>query len=394
MRSRFAPAALGALLSSACLGSLSGGAAADNPMCAGKADVGHARSAIIAGSTTSEFAAMGFLADASGQAFCTATLVGSDIAVTAAHCLVEGGVDFFGLGASTSAPTAMIRVASSMTHPQYDDAELTYDIGFVRLAEAAPVAPIPIRFTPVSPGDPITVAGYGEDDGSRHTGFGIARKTIVTVSSLETTSWVYTDYATGHCYGDSGGPGFDMSSGSPVLVGINSGGVNDDCTGGGTDTRLDPFQAFLPAEVLTTTSSPEPTPGCEDSCASARNGVCEDGGIDAASGVCAYGADCADCGARTPMPAPTPGCSESCASARNGICEDGGAGASAASCAFGSDCADCGDRTGMAVPTPMPTTMCADTCAWAHDGVCDDGGPGAECSACAYGTDCGDCGAR
>ena len=38
---------------------------------------------------------------------------------------------------------------------------------------------------------------------------------------------------------------------------------------------------------------------CQDSCASAHDGVCDDGGLGSAFRLCALGSDCADCGPST-----------------------------------------------------------------------------------------------
>lgn len=93
-----------------------------------------------------------------------------------------------------------------------------------------------------------------------------------------------------------------------------------------------------------------------------------------------------------PGPSTDPLCNESCATAGNGVCDDGGEGSSFSDCALGSDCADCGMRSSTDAPAGGGT--CENTCRWARDGECDDGGPGSLYSVCDFGTDCADCGAR
>lgn len=364
LRTRWALSVLLLLPTVGCQGKLSG---TNRALCTDKP--GSARGYIVGGRISDDVPAIGFLTDASGEAFCTATLIADRRIVTAAHCNI--GATAFGIGGSDTAART-VRIISSTSHPSYDDTTLVADIAIMELAESAGVTPLPVASSPPRVGERIMLVGYGVDDGRRQTGGGTRRQTDVDVNAVTAQAWQYQTGGTSACYGDSGGPAVRRTATGLEVVGIASSVFDDYCSTGGEHIRIDVYRDFL--GDLTT---PAPTPA--------------------------------------PQPTPTPSddtlCTETCMYAADGECDDGGPGSLYSVCELGTDCTDCGARAGDVAPpsetpddvtpperTPPPGTSsgpaCNDTCTTASDGQCDDGGSGSQYCVCELGTDCADCGPR
>jgi hypothetical protein len=92
-------------------------------------------------------------------------------------------------------------------------------------------------------GSPVRIVGFGQN--TADGGFGTKRTASTTVTGIASD---YIDVGrTGQqkCFGDSGGPTFFTGSdGVARVVGVTHGG-NGDCTGGGSDTRVDTYASFL-----------------------------------------------------------------------------------------------------------------------------------------------------
>lgn len=183
--------------------------------------------------------AIGYIANASGSPFCTATLIDRDVAVTAQHC-VEGtyAIDEmkFGMGDPNN-PDALIQVHSAPYHGDNDIALLFLSEDAVNRVPSA--EPIPfMRATPSSSlvGTTVEAAGYGDTLGSEDGKF------YVTVELTEIQDdWLVVN---GHgqrgiCFGDSGGPLFiHVDNGEPVIAGVESHG-DSSCVDQDFETRLD-----------------------------------------------------------------------------------------------------------------------------------------------------------
>ena len=88
---------------------------------------------------------------------CTATLVGSQTVLTAAHCAPYPNTAFVLDGKSYAS-------AKNLAHPDYDhDASpYLYDLALVRLGEAPPVAALPVSAAAPAAGEAIRLVGFGE----------------------------------------------------------------------------------------------------------------------------------------------------------------------------------------------------------------------------------------
>ena len=100
---------------------------------------------------------------------CTATAIGRDLLLTAAHC-VQPGSDYKLVGSEPGQPPILKAVARIARHPQFDMQRLlghlaTADVALIKLAEPLP-AQIPLariggETETINVGETLVVAGYG-----------------------------------------------------------------------------------------------------------------------------------------------------------------------------------------------------------------------------------------
>jgi len=169
---------------------------------------------------------------------CTATAIGRDLLLTAAHC-VQPGADYKLLGSEPGQPPVLKAIARIERHPQFDIKRLfnhlaTADVALIKLAE-----PLPTRFSPaliaggsetVAVGDSFVVAGYGVTvRGDGRTG-GAARVATLVVTGQPGSLQIRLfdpvnkglSAGLGACAGDSGAPAFRISGAGPAVLGVVS----------------------------------------------------------------------------------------------------------------------------------------------------------------------------
>ena len=169
---------------------------------------------------------------------CTATAIGRDLLLTAAHC-VQPGADYK-LVDSKSGPAPVLKnIARIARDPQFDLNRLlghlaTADVALIKLVD-----PLPAKITPasigdaaekVAVGDTLVVAGYGVAvRGDGRTGGTVRAATLVVTGQPGTLQIRLYDPRTkgdspglGACAGDSGAPAFRGSGDSLAVIGVVS----------------------------------------------------------------------------------------------------------------------------------------------------------------------------
>jgi hypothetical protein len=206
-----------------------------------------ARDGIVGGSATSSLPAVGALIRF-GSTHCTGTLISARRVVTAAHCLqgVSASSLRFAIGPNAAQPEFSLAVASVTAHPQYNSSQLTNDIGYVDLAENAPVAPMRVLTSMDSSfvGQEFVFVGYGVSNGFSQTGAGTKRFVNMAISQVMAKQFRYQVPNKNTCNGDSGGPAFAQVNGELFVAGVTSYG-DANCVQYGVDTRTDTYIDFL-----------------------------------------------------------------------------------------------------------------------------------------------------
>jgi secreted trypsin-like serine protease len=186
--------------------------------------------------------------DGSGGTVCTATAIGRDLLLTAAHC-VQPGSEYKFLDNPVSREAKLKDVARIERHPQFDLKRLfahlaTADVALVKLAEPLP-ARIPAAALggeneTVAVGDAFEVAGYGVTARGAEKLDGMVRAaTLVATGQPGMVQIRLFDPRTkgdspglGACTGDSGAPAFREENGSLAIIGVVSWSTGPKLTAG------------------------------------------------------------------------------------------------------------------------------------------------------------------
>jgi hypothetical protein len=192
---------------------------------------------------------------------CTATAIGRDLLLTAAHCL-QPGADYKLLGSEPGQPPVFKAIIRIERHPQFDIKRLfnhlaTADVALIKLAE-----PLPPRISPAfiaggnetaTVGDSLEVAGYGVTvRGDGRTG-GTARAATLVVTGQPGPLQIRLfdplskgiSAGLGACAGDSGAPAFRTSGSGPEILGVVSWSTGPNLTAGcGGLTGITPLARY------------------------------------------------------------------------------------------------------------------------------------------------------
>jgi Trypsin len=179
---------------------------------------------------------------------CTATAIGRDLLLTAAHC-VQPGADYKLLGSEPGQPPVLKTIIRIERHPQFDLKRLfnhlaTADLAVLKLAEQLPARISPALIAAgdeiVAVGDPLVIAGYGVTvRGDGRTG-GTARAATLVVTGQPGPLQVRlfdpaskgSSAGLGACAGDSGAPAFRILDVGPAVLGIVSWSTGPNLTAG------------------------------------------------------------------------------------------------------------------------------------------------------------------
>lgn len=226
-----------------------------------------AESRIIGGAAFSGLPGVGALLR-NGQPTCTATLIDSRRAVTAAHCFYGNGSPSayrFVTGPNANAPTKSYAVSTIRVHPNFSISQVLNDIAVVTLTTTATEAPVKVlnNLDNTWLGANLFFVGYGVTDGQRQSGMGVKRSVIMPIAEVGATQFAYETAGKNTCSGDSGGPAFFVDNqGNYLLAGTTSYG-DTYCTQWGVDTIVPAYLSFLGV----TGTAPNATQQATDPCA-------------------------------------------------------------------------------------------------------------------------------
>ncbi|PZQ96672.1 MAG: trypsin [Cereibacter sphaeroides] len=172
--------------------------------------------------------------DIGDKAFCTGTLIATDLVLTAAHCVYDGSTGQpedvstmrFRAGLSDGVSIAEVAVARAVAHPGYDPQEQTgknsigHDLALLQLAEPIPAA-VASPFVVQSPGSAgeVSVVSYAR---GREDALSWQRSCRVLGRQQGLLAF--------NCdvdFGSSGAPVFDRSGNRARIVSIISAGRKD-----------------------------------------------------------------------------------------------------------------------------------------------------------------------
>ncbi|MGZ6096159.1 MAG: trypsin-like serine protease [Polyangiales bacterium] len=243
------------------------------------------------------------LVDDSGAVVCTATMLSSHVAVTAAHCGI-GAKNYRSfravLGPNVSADA--FEISDALVHPTFDGASFRDDIAMITIRPEITVKPITTFAAPVLDAD-VKIVGYGKTSGTK-LDTGTKRVGTAKVATVADKTITLSANPSQPCEGDSGGPAFA----GDALVALTSNG-DPACTMPTTDTRLDAYLDTFVKPYLAARALPGERCFYDGQCATGACTAAEDEPTNTFCAVpcdagCPTGTTCRDGLCRWPLPSP------------------------------------------------------------------------------------------
>ena len=197
-------------------------------------------------------------------ALCTASLLGQDVALTAAHCVSGSSmrtVLIFGRTLQSRQQSPNVRqVSRVLISPRWSRSEGQGmdegDIALVRFEGGLPSgyhAAEPLSSdAALKAGQKLILAGYGISNAVTHTGAGVLRKTEVTLIDPrpgKTEMILDQTHGKGACHGDSGGPAFLKLGARLILAGVTNRGypatAPDNCASDVVYTKVSAYYSWI-----------------------------------------------------------------------------------------------------------------------------------------------------
>ena len=203
----------------------------------------------------------------SGGGLCTASIIAKDLAVTAAHCVLDesgnpvAASDMALIFATKiSKLSARTEVLGAEFNPKFlepnDSGVDMGDIAIIRFSGGLPpgyaVASLLPASAALTDGESVELAGYGVTEMVKQSGAGTLRKVNVPIKDAgfgQTEVLLDQTAGKGACHGDSGGPAFVRNSKGLFLWGITNRGnpdsAPDDCVHFSVYTKINSYKSFL-----------------------------------------------------------------------------------------------------------------------------------------------------
>jgi hypothetical protein len=241
-------------------------------------DVGDQQAPIINGSVDNSGQYEDVVAVFGAMSKCTGTIVAKQepyaFVLTAAHCVNNGAPQVVVQGVNHDNPTATYNVQDYAIHPGYNGS--VNDFAMIRVTGAGPSTPVRAVLTAgednLGFGSQVTHLGYGNIGANPEVSTN--QRHITTGQVIGTTNLTLTFDASssGVCFGDSGGPNIDNTTGK--VAGVNSSVSTSSCNGESYSGRASAvLSTFIQPFINNAPPPPVDCDGCFEA-ATTGNGAC------------------------------------------------------------------------------------------------------------------------